>query len=61
MSVADIINGLAKLNPNERSAIRDHLRELEQQDGLLFLHGTADSMFQEMHHQEAEDAGRNAR
>ena len=58
MSAAEIIAELPKLTADERSAIRQRLRELEEQDELLFLHESALSMFQEMDKQEAEDARR---
>jgi len=61
MSASEIIAELPKLTPEERSAVRRRLRELEEQDGLLFLNEAADSMFQEMDKQEAENARRKAR
>ena len=61
MSAAEIIRELPKLTADERSAIRQRLRELEEQDESLFLHETADSMFREMDKQEAKDARRKTR
>ena len=46
MSVADIIRELPKLTREERSTLLQRLRELEQEDQLLFLYEAADSMFQ---------------
>ncbi len=56
MIAAEIIAELPKLTTDERSAIRQRLREIEEQDDLLFLHESALSMFQEIDKQEAEDA-----
>ena len=56
MIAAEIIAELPKLTTDERSAIRQRLREIEEQDDLLFLHESALSMFQEVDKQEAEDA-----
>jgi len=61
MSASEIIAELPKLTPEERSAVRRRLRELEEQDELLFLNEAAGSMFQEMDKQEAENARRKAR
>ena len=61
MSASEIIAELPKLTPKERSAVRRRLRELEEQDELLFLNEAAGSMFQEMDKQEAENARRKAR
>lgn len=49
---------LPKLKPEERLALQQRLRELERQDELLFLHEAADSMFQDMDKQEAENGRR---
>jgi hypothetical protein len=48
MSAVGIIKELPKLTTEERFAVRRRLRELEEQDELLFLHESADAMFQEM-------------
>ena len=56
MIAAEIIAELPKLTTDERSAIRQRLREIEEQDDLLFLHESALSMFQETDKQDAEDA-----
>ncbi len=61
MSAAEIIQELPKLTPEERAAVRRRLRELEERDETLFLHESADAMFQEMDKEEARDARRKAR
>ena len=61
MSVAEIISELPKLTMEERSAIMRRLKELEEQDSLLFLNDAAESMFREMDKREADDDGRKAR
>jgi hypothetical protein len=61
MSVAEIIKELPKLTAEERSTVRHRLEELEEKDGMLFLHEAADAMFQDMDKQEARDARRKAR
>ena len=61
MSVAEIILELPKLTPEERAAIRRRLRELDEQDGVMFLHESADTMFQDMDKQETRNARRKAR
>ena len=61
MSAVEIIKELPKLTMEERSAVRRRLRELEEQDELLFLHESADAMLQEMDKQEAKHARRKAR
>lgn len=61
MSAVDIIKELPKLTTEERSAVRRRLRELEEQDEGLFLHESADAMFQDMDKQETKDARRKAR
>jgi hypothetical protein len=61
MSAAEIMQELPKLTADERSAIRQRLRELEEQDGSLFLHEAADSMFKDMDKQEAKNARRKTR
>ena len=52
MSVADIIRELPKLTREERSTVLHHLRELEQEYQMLFLHEAADSMFQQIDKEE---------
>lgn len=61
MSAVEILAELPKLTEAERSAIRRRLRELDEQDDLLFLHESAYAMFCEMDKQEAEDARRKTR
>ncbi len=61
MSAAEIIKELPKLTTEERSAVRRRLRELEERDEMLFLHESADAMFQDMDEQEAKNARRKAR
>ena len=48
MSVTDIIRELPKLTREERSSVLHRLRELEQEDQVLFLHEAADSMVQQI-------------
>jgi hypothetical protein len=52
MSAVEIIKALPKLTAEERSAVRRRLRELEERDEILFLHESADTMFQEMDKQQ---------
>jgi len=61
MSAAEIMSELPKLSPDERAAVRQRLRELEEQDDLQFLHDSALGQFQELDKQEAENARRKAR
>lgn len=61
MSASEIIKALPKLTAEERSAVRRRLRELEEQDEMLFLHESTDVMFKDMDKQEAKDAHRKAR
>ena len=61
MSAAEIIKELPKLSPDERAAVRRRLRELEEQDETLFLHESADALFQEMDKEEEKNARRKAR
>ena len=61
MSAAEIIAELPKLTPEEREAVARKLRELGEQDEMLFLHESAVQMFQDMDQKEAEDARRKAR
>jgi len=56
MSMAEIIQELPKLTPEERTMIRRQLRELDGPDESLFLHEAAEAMFRDMDHQEAADA-----
>lgn len=46
MSLAEIMRELPRLTRDERSAIQQRLRELEEQDEVMFLHEAADSIFQ---------------
>ena len=61
MSVAEIIQQLPKLTAKERSAVFHRLRQLEENDDLLFLNEAADSMFQDLDKEEARNARRKAR
>ena len=61
MSVAEIIRELPKLTADERSAVRQRLRELEEKDEAQFLHEAADSMFKDMDKQETKDGRRKTR
>jgi hypothetical protein len=61
VSMAEIIQELPKLTPEERAAILRRLRELNGPDESLFLQEAAESMFQDMDQQEAADARRKAR
>ena len=61
MSATEIIAELPKLTQAERAAIARRLRELDEQNALLFLHEAADQTFQDMDQREAEDARRKAR
>jgi hypothetical protein len=58
MSAAEIIAELPKLSAEERNAVARRLRELEEQDGLQFLHEAADQMFQNKDHAEAKNGRR---
>jgi len=58
MSMADIIQELPKLTPEQRAMITRRLRELDGPDESLFLHEAAEAMFQNMDQQEAVDARR---
>jgi hypothetical protein len=58
MSATEIIQELPKLTADERSIVRQRLRELEEQDEVQFLNDSTLAMFQEMDKQEAEDAHR---
>ena len=61
MSAVEIIKALPKLTAEKRSAVRRRLQELEEKDETLFLHESADAMFQDMDKQEAKHARRKAR
>ena len=61
MSAAEIIEELPNLTSDERFAVRRRLRELEEQDELLFLHEAADATFRDTDKQEAQNAHRPAR
>ena len=61
MSVAEIIQELPKLTPEERATLRRKLQELESSDEMLFLHEAADVMFQDMDKKETGDARGKAR
>jgi hypothetical protein len=61
VSATEIIQELPKLTADERSIVRQRLRELEEQDEVQFLNDSTLAMFQELDKQEAEDARRKAR
>mgnify|MGYP001570870209 CR=1 FL=1 len=61
MSAVEIIRELPRLTTEERAAVRRRLRELEEQDEMLFLHESAVATFQNMDNEEAKDARRKAR
>ena len=61
MSATEIMSELPKLSADERAALRQRLRELDEQDDVQFLQDSALSQFQEIDKQEAEDARRKAR
>lgn len=61
MSLTEIMRELPKLTRDERSAIQQRLRELEEHDEVMFLHEAADSMFQEMDKEESKNARRKTR
>lgn len=61
MSGAEIMNELPKLSAEERALLRQHLRELEEQDDLQFLHDSALTQFHALDKQESEHARRKAR
>jgi hypothetical protein len=60
MSAAEIIRELSKLTVDERSAIRQRLRELEEQGEVQFLNDSALATFQKLDKREA-DGDRQAR
>ena len=61
VSFTEIIEELPKLSADQRAALLRRLKELEEKDELLFLHESADSMFQELDKQEEKDARRKTR
>lgn len=61
MSYTEIIEELPKLSAEQRADLARRLREFEEKDEILFLHESADSMFQELDKQEAKDAHRKTR
>lgn len=61
MSAAEIIKELPKLSANERAVVRRRLRELEEQDEILFLHESADALFLETDKEEEKNDRRKAR
>jgi hypothetical protein len=61
MSATEIIRELPKLSANDRAALRQRLRELDEQDDVQFLNDSALAQFQEMDKQEADNASRKAR
>jgi hypothetical protein len=52
LSATEIINELPKLTAEDQAAVRRKLHELEEQDAMLFLHESADSLFREADKQE---------
>ena len=61
MSVAEIIRQLPKLSAKQRSVVSRRLRELEEEDGALFLREAADAIFQGMETGEKKHARRKTR
>ncbi len=61
MSAVEIIAELPKLTSAELAVVRRRLRELDVRDEQQFLHDSADTMFQDLDQQEAENARRKAR
>jgi hypothetical protein len=61
MKAAEIIAELSKLTTEERSAVRQRLRELDEKDESQFLVESAEVMFQHMDKDEEEHAKRKAR
>ncbi|HKW27766.1 MAG TPA: hypothetical protein VJT54_00380 [Verrucomicrobiae bacterium] len=57
MSAAEIILELSKLTADERTAVRQRLRELEQQDEVQILNDSALATFQDSDKREAKAAG----
>lgn len=57
MNMADIIEELPKLTPEQRATIIRRVRELDGADDSLFLQEAAEAMFRDMDHQEAVDSG----
>jgi hypothetical protein len=58
VSFTEIIEELPKLSAEQRAALSQRLRELDE---MLFLHESADSMFQEIDKQETKNARRKTR
>jgi hypothetical protein len=61
VSFTEIIEELPKLSAEQRAVVSQRLRELDENDEMLFLHESADSMFQEIDKQESKDARRKTR
>jgi hypothetical protein len=63
MSAAEIMQALPKLTAAERAAIRQRLRELEEQGDVQCLNETAIAAFQDLDKREAKTDGhaRNSR
>jgi hypothetical protein len=61
VSFTEIIEELPKLSAEQRAAVSRRLRELDEKDEMLFLHESADSMFQELDKQETKNARRKTR
>ena len=61
MSAAEIIAELPKLTSEERAAVLRRLHELDERNGIQFLHDAALAAFQELDRQEADYARRKSR
>jgi hypothetical protein len=61
VSFTEIIEELPKLSAKQRAALSQRLRELDEKDEILFLHESADSMFQEIDKRETKNARRKTR
>jgi tetrahydromethanopterin S-methyltransferase subunit A len=55
MKAAEIIAELPKLTTEERSAVRQRLRELEQKDDMQFHVESAKIMFEQIDEEEKQD------
>ena len=55
MSAAEIMRELSKLTADDRAAIRQRLRDLEEQDEVQFLNDSTLATMQELDKREAED------
>jgi hypothetical protein len=57
MSAAEIIQELSRLTADERAAIRQRLREIEEHGEVQFLNDSALATFQDLDKREAKAAG----